>query len=253
MCGGSAVPRSADRGLPRRVRRADRAGLGDDRDQPGVRDRPSAEGHGRRRTSSTWRGPRRPDHARASSCGSPTTAATRFRGTASHSARSRSAARGSPRRTTTSTIPTSSTTAGCAPATSPRCLPNGYVMISDRAKDVIKSGGEWVSSVDLENTMMGHPDVLEAAVIGVPDERWDERPLACVVRKPGSDVTSAELRTWLRGAHRQVLAARALGVHRRGAEDQRRQVRQEGAAGPPRRRRARRRDAGLNGRRSNAR
>ena len=70
----------------------------------------------------------------------------------------------------------------------------GYVMISDRSKDVIKSGGEWVSSVDLENTMMGHPDVLEAAVIGVPDDRWDERPLACVVRKAGS------------GAHRRRVA-----------------------------------------------
>ena len=70
-------------------------------------------------------------------------------------------------------------------------------MISDRAKDVIKSGGEWVSSVDLENTIMGHPDVLEAAVIGVPDERWDERPLACIVRKPGSHVTADELREWL--------------------------------------------------------
>ena len=57
--------------------------------------------------------------------------------------------------------------------------PRGYVMISDRAKDVIKSGGEWVSSVDLENTLMGHDEIAEAAVIGVPDDRWDERPLAC--------------------------------------------------------------------------
>ena len=76
-------------------------------------------------------------------------------------------------------------------------LPNGYVMISDRAKDVIKSGGEWVSSVDLENTLMSHPAVLEAAVIGVPDDRWDERPMACVVLKPGESLTAEELRTWL--------------------------------------------------------
>ena len=76
-------------------------------------------------------------------------------------------------------------------------LPNGYVMISDRAKDVIKSGGEWVSSVDLENTLMGHPAVLEAAVIGVPDDRWDERPLACIVLKPGESLTADELRAWL--------------------------------------------------------
>jgi len=75
--------------------------------------------------------------------------------------------------------------------------PNGFVMISDRAKDVIKSGGEWVSSVDLENTLMGHPAVLEAAVIGVPDPRWDERPMACVVLKPGVEATADELRAWL--------------------------------------------------------
>ncbi len=74
---------------------------------------------------------------------------------------------------------------------------NGYVGISDRAKDVIKSGGEWVSSVDLENTIMGHPDVVEAAVIGVPDDRWDERPLACIVRREGSTLTAEELRAWL--------------------------------------------------------
>ena len=76
-------------------------------------------------------------------------------------------------------------------------FPNGYVMISDRAKDVIKSGGEWVSSVDLENTIMGHPAIAEAAVIGVPDERWDERPMACVVLKSGHEITAAELRDWL--------------------------------------------------------
>ena len=72
---------------------------------------------------------------------------------------------------------------------------NGFIQISDRAKDVIKSGGEWISSVDLENTLMGHPAVREAAVIGVPDERWDERPLACVVCS--SDVSADELKQWL--------------------------------------------------------
>ncbi len=75
--------------------------------------------------------------------------------------------------------------------------PNGFITISDRAKDVIKSGGEWVSSVDLENAIMGHPEVLEAAVVGIPDPRWDERPLACVVRVPGSTLGAPELRTWL--------------------------------------------------------
>ncbi len=71
---------------------------------------------------------------------------------------------------------------------------NGFIQITDRAKDVIKSGGEWISSIDLENAIMAHPGVLEAAVIGVPDERWDERPMACIVRAPGAEVTAAELR-----------------------------------------------------------
>jgi fatty-acyl-CoA synthase len=69
--------------------------------------------------------------------------------------------------------------------------PSGYMQITDRAKDVIKSGGEWISSVELENEIMGHPDVLEAAVIGLPHERWQERPLACVVPKPGRTLTKA--------------------------------------------------------------
>ncbi len=62
--------------------------------------------------------------------------------------------------------------------------PEGYVQITDRTKDLIKSGGEWISSVDMETTIMGHPKVMEAAVIAVPHERWQERPLACVVPKP---------------------------------------------------------------------
>src|ERR671933_1216829 len=71
--------------------------------------------------------------------------------------------------------------------------PEAFIQIKDRSKDVIKSGGEWISSVELENALMGHPAVAEAAVIAVPDERWDERPLAVVVRKPGAEVTEAEL------------------------------------------------------------
>jgi fatty-acyl-CoA synthase len=73
----------------------------------------------------------------------------------------------------------------------------GFLQITDRSKDVIKSGGEWISSVDLENTLMAHPDVLEAAVVGVPDPRWEERPLACVVRAPGSSVQPGELHAYL--------------------------------------------------------
>ena len=73
----------------------------------------------------------------------------------------------------------------------------GYITWSDRAKDVIKSGGEWISSVDLENALMGHPDVLEAAVVGIPDEKWQERPLASVVLRPGASTTVEQLRDHL--------------------------------------------------------
>ena len=74
---------------------------------------------------------------------------------------------------------------------------NGFIQITDRAKDVIKSGGEWISSVELENQLMGHPDVVEAAVIGVPDAKWEERPLACVVCADDSTVTADDLRGFL--------------------------------------------------------
>ena len=73
----------------------------------------------------------------------------------------------------------------------------GFVQITDRAKDVIKSGGEWISSVELENEIMAHPAVVEAAVVAVPDERWDERPLACVVLESGVSATASELREFL--------------------------------------------------------
>ncbi len=74
----------------------------------------------------------------------------------------------------------------------------GFLRLTDRAKDVIKSGGEWISSMELENLIMAHPSVAEAAVIGVPDERWGERPLAAVVLRPGTDpVTPSELRDYL--------------------------------------------------------
>ena len=66
----------------------------------------------------------------------------------------------------------------------------GFLRITDRTKDLIKSGGEWISSVDLENALMAHPAVLEAAVIAVPDPKWGERPLACVVFRPGAESES---------------------------------------------------------------
>jgi len=75
--------------------------------------------------------------------------------------------------------------------------PLGFIQIKDRSKDVIKSGGEWISSVELENALMAHPAIAEAAVIAVPDPKWDERPLGVVVLKEGQTATSDELREFL--------------------------------------------------------
>jgi fatty-acyl-CoA synthase len=75
--------------------------------------------------------------------------------------------------------------------------PEGYVSLVDRTKDLVKSGGEWISSVELENEIMAHPAVREAAVIGVPHPKWVERPLACVVLRDGAELTCAELREFL--------------------------------------------------------
>jgi fatty-acyl-CoA synthase len=77
--------------------------------------------------------------------------------------------------------------------------PRGYVEIRDRDKDLVKSGGEWISSVDLENAIMGHEAVAEAAVIAIPHEKWDERPLAVVVLKDGQEVTAEDLLSHLEG------------------------------------------------------
>jgi fatty-acyl-CoA synthase len=83
---------------------------------------------------------------------------------------------------------------------------DGFLYLTDRSKDVIKSGGEWISSVDLENALMGHPSIQEATVVGVPDEKWGERPLASVVVLEGQSVTPDELADFLEGkvAHWQV-------------------------------------------------
>ncbi len=74
---------------------------------------------------------------------------------------------------------------------------HGYLQIVDRTRDLIKSGGEWISSVDLENTLMSHPQIAEAAVIAIPHEKWQERPLACVVLKPNSTVTKTQLQSFM--------------------------------------------------------
>ena len=75
----------------------------------------------------------------------------------------------------------------------------GRIRLVDRTKDLIKSGGEWISSVELENELMAHPEIKEAAVIGVPDEKWSERPLACVVLEEGAELTQGGVLDFLGG------------------------------------------------------
>lgn len=75
---------------------------------------------------------------------------------------------------------------------------HGYVQIVDRMKDLVRSGGEWISSVELENAIMGHPDVMEAAVIAVPNERWGERPIALVVSRPEVTVSPEAILEYIR-------------------------------------------------------
>jgi fatty-acyl-CoA synthase len=77
--------------------------------------------------------------------------------------------------------------------------PDGYLQITDRSKDVIKSGGEWIGSIDLENIAMAHPGVLQAACIGVAHPKWAERPLLVVVKRPGAEVTREELLNFYEG------------------------------------------------------
>ena len=77
--------------------------------------------------------------------------------------------------------------------------PLGFMQITDRAKDVIKSGGEWISSIELENTAVGHPDVVEAAVIGILHPKWDERPLLIVIPKEGSGLTKESVLEYMDG------------------------------------------------------
>jgi acyl-CoA synthetase (AMP-forming)/AMP-acid ligase II len=76
---------------------------------------------------------------------------------------------------------------------------DGYMQITDRSKDVIKSGGEWIGSIDLENIAMAHPAVLQAACIGVAHPKWDERPMLVVVKRPGQEVSREELLAFFEG------------------------------------------------------
>ena len=84
----------------------------------------------------------------------------------------------------------------------------------DRTKDVIKSGGEWISSIDLENVAVGHPDVAEAAAVGVPHPTWSERPILAIVKKPGTEPTRASMLAYLEGKDREVVAAGRRALRR---------------------------------------
>ena len=111
--------------------------------------------------------------------------------------RSRSAARGSPASYYRNADPSKFDDGWLRTGDVGRIDPQGFITLTDRAKDVIKSGGEWISSVELELCIMDHPAVLEAAVVAVPDERWQERPLAAVVVKEDASTTAEELRKHL--------------------------------------------------------
>ena len=107
--------------------------------------------------------------------------------------------------------------------------PNGYVRLVDRTKDLVKSGGEWISSVELENAIMAHPKVAEAAVIGIPDEKWSERPLACVVPDGDEEISPR------RAARSSSPSACRSGGSRTTSRSSRRSRRPRSASSPRRR------------------
>ena len=107
----------------------------------------------------------------------------------------------------------------------------GYLRLVDRIKDLIKSGGEWISSVELEAAIASHPDVVEVAVIGRPDPRWMERPVAYVALREGSTTTADDLLAAHHAAGRQVVAARRVRLPARAAQDGHRQALQDSTCG----------------------
>ena len=198
-CGGSAVPRQLMKDFHDRHDVSIFQAWGMTETSPiATYSRPS-RGRCRARRCGT------PGRARGARCrgwssGSSGTTARRSPGMATRPARSRSGAPGW-RRATTSKAPrrTSSTQGWLRTGDIASVDESASVQITDRSKDVIKSGGEWISSVELENELMAHPDVIEAAVIAKPDERWAERPLCCVVLREGSTATAGDLVEHLRG------------------------------------------------------
>ena len=108
--------------------------------------------------------------------------------------------------------------------------PLGYMQITDRTKDVIKSGGEWISSIELENLAVAHPAVAQAAAIAIPHSKWQERPLLVVVLKPGAAATREELLEFYPRQGREVVDSGRRRVRRQAAADRDRQAEQAAAA-----------------------
>ena len=196
-CGGAAVPRRAHAGVRGAPRHADHPGLGHDRDEPARVGRAPAGGQ-RGRGALELPLDRGPDHAARAGADRGRRRRRSSSGTARRRASCRCAGRGS--RSTYYEDPEAAEKfddgwlrTGDVASIDAR----GYIRISDRSKDVIKSGGEWISSVDLENELMGHDAIAEAAVIAKPDERWSERPLACVVFEEGREASPHELQEHL--------------------------------------------------------
>ena len=109
-----------------------------------------------------------------------------------------------------------------------KITPGGYVVITDRSKDIIKSGGEWISSLDLENTLMAHPKVAEAAVVGIKHAQWQERPLGVVVMRPGETVEKEELTEFLSDKVAKWWLPDDYVFIDGAPQDRHRQIRQEG-------------------------
>ena len=101
---------------------------------------------------------------------------------------------------------------------------DGYMQITDRSKDVIKSGGEWISSIDIENVAVAHPAVAMAACIGIAHPKWDERPLLVVVRKPGADGDARGAAEVLRRSRREVADAGRRRLRRRDSDGSHREM-----------------------------
>ena len=192
--------------------------------------RPPAGRTARRSTGATAPRPGRPVGARR---GPPHARRRRggARGTASPPASSRCAARGSRARTTSDDASEEKFDDGWLRTGDIAAIDErGYIIISDRAKDVIKSGGEWISSVELENEIMAHPAVREAAVIAMPRRALGRAPAGLRRARGGRRAHARGAARAPRPAGGEVVAPGRARDRRRGAEDQRREVRQEGAA-----------------------